>query len=186
MCIQIHNHSACARISNRRVFFSVHQGYGSLLTLIWRWASSARARSCHARPWGRQTRPMRFAESGNGTSNLHGSSTSPRQDPPHRRGTATKRQTPNGICPDFQMAEGEGFEPSYPRRGKRFSRPPHSTTLPPLRGVKSGAPSGTPLDLLAESLGFEPRIRFRRIHDFQSCSFGHSDNSPGTATASIS
>ena len=40
--------------------------------------------------------------------------------------------------------------------------------------------------ILAESLGFEPRIRFRRIHDFQSCSFGHSDNSPGTATASIS
>ena len=32
--------------------------------------------------------------------------------------------------------------------------------------------------ILAESLGFEPRIRFRRIHDFQSCSFGHSDNSP--------
>ena len=31
------------------------------------------------------------------------------------------------------MAEEEGFEPSYPRRGKRFSRPPHSTTLPPLR-----------------------------------------------------
>ena len=53
-----------------------------------------------------------------------------------------KRQAPNGTCPDLQMAEGEGFEPSYPRRGKRFSRPPHSTTLPPLRGVKSGAPVG--------------------------------------------
>lgn len=34
----------------------------------------------------------------------------------------------------FQMAEEEGFEPSLPGlRVKRFSRPPHSTTLPPLR-----------------------------------------------------
>lgn len=55
---------------------------------------------------------------------------------------AQKGQAPNGTCPDLQMAEGEGFEPSYPRRGKRFSRPPHSTALPPLRGVKSGAPVG--------------------------------------------
>ena len=32
------------------------------------------------------------------------------------------------------LAEEEGFEPSYPGLpGKRFSRPPHSTTLPPLR-----------------------------------------------------
>ena len=32
------------------------------------------------------------------------------------------------------LAEEEGFEPSYPGiPGKRFSRPPHSTTLPPLR-----------------------------------------------------
>ena len=30
-------------------------------------------------------------------------------------------------------AEGEGFEPSDPRKGQRFSRPPHSTTLPPFR-----------------------------------------------------
>lgn len=55
---------------------------------------------------------------------------------------AQKGQAPNGTRPDLQMAEGEGFEPSYPRRGKRFSRPPHSTALPPLRGVKSGAPVG--------------------------------------------
>ena len=33
-----------------------------------------------------------------------------------------------------KLAEEEGFEPSYPGTpGKRFSRPPHSTTLPPLR-----------------------------------------------------
>ena len=31
---------------------------------------------------------------------------------------------------------------------------------------------------LAESERFELSIRFWRIHDFQSCSFGHSDNSP--------
>lgn len=34
----------------------------------------------------------------------------------------------------FSLAEEEGFEPSLPRLWvKRFSRPPHSTTLPPLR-----------------------------------------------------
>lgn len=35
-----------------------------------------------------------------------------------------------------------------------------------------------PERLLAESRGFEPRRRFWRLHDFQSCSFGRSDNSP--------
>ncbi len=35
-----------------------------------------------------------------------------------------------------------------------------------------------PRKVLAESQGFEPWRRFRRLHDFQSCSFGHSDNSP--------
>src|SRR5437660_7753192 len=34
----------------------------------------------------------------------------------------------------FQRAEGEGFEPSVRLDdAQRFSRPPHSTTLPPLR-----------------------------------------------------
>ena len=31
------------------------------------------------------------------------------------------------------MAEREGFEPSVRLHVQRFSRPPHSTTLPPLR-----------------------------------------------------
>ena len=31
------------------------------------------------------------------------------------------------------MAEGEGFEPPVHFRARRFSRPVHSTTLPPLR-----------------------------------------------------
>jgi hypothetical protein len=35
---------------------------------------------------------------------------------------------------DLQRAEGEGFEPSVRGlRAQRFSRPPHSTTLPPLQ-----------------------------------------------------
>ena len=95
-------------------------------------------------------------------------------NPPHRPQT---RKEPHRWGSPYCLAEEEGFEPSYPRRGKRFSRPPHSTTLPPLR-MGDAAPRGTPRNNLAESLGFEPRIRFRRIHDFQSCSFGHSDNSP--------
>src|SRR5262245_35163083 len=33
-----------------------------------------------------------------------------------------------------RMAEREGFEPSDPRRGQPFSRPPDSATLAPLRG----------------------------------------------------
>ena len=32
---------------------------------------------------------------------------------------------------------------------------------------------------VAESEGFEPSNAFWTLHDFQSCSFGHSDNSPG-------
>ena len=31
------------------------------------------------------------------------------------------------------MAEGEGFEPPVHFRARRFSRPVHSTALPPLR-----------------------------------------------------
>ncbi len=31
-----------------------------------------------------------------------------------------------------QMAEGEGFEPPVRSHARRFSRPVHSTTLPPL------------------------------------------------------
>jgi hypothetical protein len=35
----------------------------------------------------------------------------------------------------LKKAEGEGFEPSSEESPpKRFSRPPHSTALPPLRG----------------------------------------------------
>ena len=32
------------------------------------------------------------------------------------------------------MAEEEGFEPPERSHAQRFSRPPHSTTLPPARG----------------------------------------------------
>ena len=36
----------------------------------------------------------------------------------------------------------------------------------------------TPLLILAEREGFEPSIRYYRIHTFQACSFNHSDISP--------
>ena len=43
-----------------------------------------------------------------------------------------------------EMAEEEGFEPSSPGAPvKRFSRPPHSTTLPPLRRGDA-PPKGAP------------------------------------------
>ena len=34
------------------------------------------------------------------------------------------------------MAEGQGFEPWVGVNPRRFSRPVHSTTLPPLRGSR--------------------------------------------------
>src|SRR5438477_10934821 len=48
------------------------------------------------------------------------------------------------VMRDFALlAEGEGFEPSSDRNGpKRFSRPPHSTTLPPLRDGARGRLAG--------------------------------------------
>ena len=49
------------------------------------------------------------------------------------RSTA-KTRLPKGTGLVYHLAEEEGFEPSYPGLpDKRFSRPPHSTTLPPLR-----------------------------------------------------
>ena len=45
-----------------------------------------------------------------------------------------KARLPKGTGLVYHLAEEEGFEPSYPGLpDKRFSRPPHSTTLPPLR-----------------------------------------------------
>src|SRR5512136_1140613 len=44
------------------------------------------------------------------------------------------------------VAEGEGFEPPFRRTGKRFSRPPPSTTRPSLRAtafiLRAGGPAG--------------------------------------------
>jgi site-specific DNA recombinase len=53
-----------------------------------------------------------------------------------RRGSGTKNTDPlsEGRCSDFaNMAEGAGFEPANDLRRLRFSRPVHSTALPPLR-----------------------------------------------------
>ncbi len=36
------------------------------------------------------------------------------------------------------LADGEGFEPPEDLRPQRFSRPPHSTALPPIRNCFSG------------------------------------------------
>jgi hypothetical protein len=40
------------------------------------------------------------------------------------------------------MAEEEGFEPPEPAKAQRFSRPPHSTTLPLLRRAVFGIMTG--------------------------------------------
>ena len=87
----------------------------------------------------------------------------------------------------YMLAEGEGFEPSLPGVPvKRFSRPPHSAALPPFQNmcqppkglVKKKAPkTGAFEKSLAERWGFEPQIRFWRIHDFQSCSLSQTRTS---------
>ena len=50
-----------------------------------------------------------------------------------------------------QRAEGEGFEPSSGVNPKRFSRPPHSTALPPLPR-EAGRYDTTPRGEVAERL----------------------------------
>ena len=122
-----------------------------------------------------------------------------------------KKSARGRFSQDYELAEEEGFEPSLPGlRVKRVSRPPHSTTLPPLRIRDEAAtvfadghgrsrrfvqrfdhaafckPASHSV-FMAERRGFEPRIRFWRIHDFQSCSFGqlgHLSASPSCAPSS--
>jgi hypothetical protein len=57
-----------------------------------------------------------------------GTSTQQNNPPPQ---IALGNQGRTGAVPNG--AEREGFEPSIPLRVYRFSRPTHSTTLPPLR-----------------------------------------------------
>src|SRR5215217_4651540 len=54
-------------------------------------------------------------------------------------------------CPS-KLAERVGFEPTDRSPGQRFSRPPHSTTLAPLRLVSFRS--------MAERVGFEPTVEF--------------------------
>ena len=130
---------------------------------------------------------------------------------PERGCAVKKKSAPGRFSQGYELAEEEGFEPSLPGlRVKRFSRPPHSTTLPPLRIRDEAAtvfadghgrsrrlvqrfdhaafckPASHSV-FMAERRGFEPRIRFWRIHDFQSCSFGqlgHLSASPSCAPSS--
>jgi site-specific DNA recombinase len=55
----------------------------------------------------------------------------------------TKAPIPQGLGSDkISLAEGEGFEPSVRLPAQRFSRPPDSATLAPLRGAGNGSASG--------------------------------------------
>ena len=49
------------------------------------------------------------------------------------------RERPRNARKCQQNAEGVGFEPTEGLHPQRFSRPPHSTALPPLRGNKDKA-----------------------------------------------
>jgi hypothetical protein len=61
----------------------------------------------------------------------------------------------------MKMAEGEGFEPPESLHPQRFSRPPQSTTLPPLRRAgRAEAASLYHADLLRQA-------RWRPVHDLE-------------------
>ena len=68
------------------------------------------------------------------------------------------------ISYEKSMAEREGFEPPVRANGQRFSRPPHSTTLPPLRirhcPVDPGPTQGRPRSSVDHRYD---RLRHRRF-----------------------
>ena len=68
--------------------------------------------------------------------------------------------------------------PSTDPHRKRAQRGLATRSEPGARGAK-GASAPTPPDQIEEREGFEPSVPFG-THDFQSCSFGHSDTSPAT------
>src|SRR4051812_30283336 len=50
----------------------------------------------------------------------------------------SKKSSGIGLWQRTAVAEGVGFEPTVPvNPGQRFSRPPHSSALPPLRGARN-------------------------------------------------
>ncbi len=51
------------------------------------------------------------------------------------RPSAPKADTLTGLRYAPSIAEKEGFEPPVPVTVQRFSRPPHSTTLPSLQNI---------------------------------------------------
>src|ERR1700740_3292903 len=62
------------------------------------------------------------------------------------------------------VAERGGFEPPVPFRAQRFSRPPQSTTLPPLRFLRPPAQRlKKALQELAGALLFEPARHLQAV-----------------------
>src|SRR5262245_35731228 len=74
------------------------------------------------------------------------------------------------------MAERVGFEPTDRLPGQRFSRPPHSTALAPLRYSACRSIGGEG--------GIRTHGRVPPTHAFQACSLSHSDTSPATSFTS--
>ena len=77
---------------------------------------------------------------------------------PERGCAVKKKSAPGRFSQGYELAE-EGFEPSLPGlRVKRFSRPPHSTTLPPLRIRDEAATvfAGRPWTRVAASSSVSP------------------------------
>lgn len=82
----------------------------------------------------------------------------------------------SSLCKRGKLAERVGFEPTFAKRRKRFSRPPHSTTLAPLLLQPVNPPAGG--QKWRRSRDLNPGSRLLETHDFQSCSLSHSDTSP--------
>ena len=106
--------------------------YGApVIPRFWRGTAAQSAASCATRPACRWSNPVV-------------SST-------HRALSKIKNPLAGAI---FILAERVGFEPTVPLRVLRFSRPVHSTTLPPLRKPDGNAkvPRGRILPVLAHRL----------------------------------
>ena len=109
--------------------------------------------------------------------------------------TTQRKNTPEWVC--FTLAQRRGFAHLAARPGDQFSivqfgneyrfykaRTPNRFALAkrlppsnPLQSVLNRPKKDTRVGVsfLAQRRGFEPPVRFRRTHDFQSCSLNHSD-----------
>ena len=104
-----------------------------------------------------------------------------------RTGIASEKKTALPDCSHLPFSTS-GHSPQAPSR--HMKRLAYRCFLPDLTGFtrlhcarpKRCGPTWKRDKKMAESERFELSVRYQRTHDFQSCSFNHSDNSPQCST----